>query len=314
MTSPRLGYNSNGFPQHRLPELVDLLADLGYEALALTPDAGRLDPCRPLVRDELREVGARLSARGLACAVETGARFVLDPLRKHQPTLLDDDAGEAERRLEMLLRCLEIAAGLGAETFSFWAGRPLRGLPCDGPSGTTIPGERASGGPSFDALLDRLCAGTERLLDAARGSGVTICFEPEPGMLVASLPELDAYLARLGRDDLRVMLDVGHVPVTDGVTPHEALRRLGPRLGGLQLDDARPGVHEHLFPGEGVVDFAAVFAAAREAGFAGLACVELPRHGHDPVETARRALHVLREARQSGEAPGAAAAPEGDAR
>jgi sugar phosphate isomerase/epimerase len=74
-------------------------------------------------------------------------------------------------------------------------------------------------------------------------------------MLVASLAELDAFLRRLGREDLWVMLDVGHVPVTEDISAGAAVTRWAGRLGGVQLDDARPGVHEHLFPGEGAIDW-----------------------------------------------------------
>ena len=43
------------------------------------------------------------------------------------------------------------------------------------------------------------------------------------------------------------------------------------------------------------IDFAAVCAALDEIGFSGLAAVELPRHDHDPVTTAARAIAYFRE-------------------
>jgi len=274
----RLGYNTNGFPQHAIADVCRILAELGYEGIAITPDMLQLHPLRASLA-EARELRALCDDLGLAVAVETGARFLLDPRSKHQPTLLSEPEG-ARRRLDMLLACLELAHVLRAETLSFWSGSPLPGGPLD-----------AAG---REPLLDRLCAGANRLLDAAAGGPTRICFEPEPGMFVASLSELEPFLARLARPELLVMLDVGHVPVTESISPAEAVSRLGPRLGGLQLDDARPGRHEHLFPGEGVVDFAAVLAATRAAGFKGLACFELPRHAHDPVRTAAAArAHLI---------------------
>jgi len=89
-------------------------------------------------------------------------------------------------------------------------------------------------------------------------------------------------------DHMRQNMGAAH-----GRLPDAALRALAPRLGGLQLDDSRGGVHEHLLPGDGELDFAALARAAHDVGFDGIASVELPRHGHDPVTTARAALEVL---------------------
>lgn len=273
----RLGYNTNGFPQHMLADVCRILGELGYDGIAITPDVLQLNPFRESL-GEARDLRRLCDDLGLAVALETGARFLLDAREKHQPTLLSEPAGAA-RRLEELRRCLDLAHALRAETFSFW-------------SGSLHP--EAPRAPGHDALLDRLCAGATHLLDLAAGGPTRVCFEPEPGMFVASLADLDAFLGRLRRPELLVMLDVGHVLVTEAITPADAVRRLAPRLGGLQLDDARSGVHEHLFPGEGEVDFGAVVTSARAAGFHGLASVELPRHAHDPVRTARAALAFFR--------------------
>jgi sugar phosphate isomerase/epimerase len=113
-------------------------------------------------------------------------------------------------------------------------------------------------------------------------------------MLVSSLADLDAFLAELGDPSLLVMLDVGHVPVTETISAAEAFRLLVPRLGGVQLDDSRGGLHEHLVPGEGEIDFSALAAAMHELSYKGLCSLELPRHGHDPVRTAAQALGYLR--------------------
>ena len=269
-----LGYNTNGFPHHALGDVARLLAGFGYDGMAITPDVFHLNPFQGGLA-QARELRLLIDDLGLAVAVETGARFLLDHRIKHQPTLLSASGG-AQRRRDSLLASLEIAQALGAQTFSFW-------------SGTWAPDADEPGtSPTLPEQLQRLCAGAEALLDAAKGSPVTVCFEPEPGMAVASLADLDEFLHMLGRDELKVMLDVGHVPVTETISAAEALRQLAPRLGGLQLDDSKGGVHQHLFPGDGELDFSEVFSAAHDAGFTGLACLELPRHDYDPVTTARR--------------------------
>jgi sugar phosphate isomerase/epimerase len=62
----------------------------------------------------------------------------------------------------------------------------------------------------------------------------------------------------------------------------------------VHLEDMRRGVHDHLMFGEGEIDFAPVFAALRDIGYGGGVHVELSRHSHDAVNTARRALAFLR--------------------
>jgi sugar phosphate isomerase/epimerase len=55
----------------------------------------------------------------------------------------------------------------------------------------------------------------------------------------------------------------------------------------------RPGVHDHLMFGEGAVDFADVFVGLRAADYTGGVYVELSRHSHDAVNTARKAKAFL---------------------
>jgi L-ribulose-5-phosphate 3-epimerase len=65
-------------------------------------------------------------------------------------------------------------------------------------------------------------------------------------------------------------------------------------LWNVHIEDMRTGVHDHLMFGEGEIDFPPVFSALRQAGYTGGLHVELSRHSHDAVETARRALAFLR--------------------
>src|SRR4051794_20911886 len=118
------GYNTNGFAHHRLEDALEVLADLGYRSVALTLDHHALDPFDPGLPDQLRRVRAILERHRLRSVVETGARFLLDRWRKHQPTLLDPDARARARRVEFLRRSIDLAAFLSADAVSFWSGKP----------------------------------------------------------------------------------------------------------------------------------------------------------------------------------------------
>src|SRR5919198_2144401 len=113
------GYNTNGFAHHRLEDALTILAELGYEGVSLTLDHHALDPFDAALPAQLAAVRALLQKHGLRCVIETGARFLLDPRRKHQPTLLSPSETDRGRRRDFLQRAVVIARELGADAVSF---------------------------------------------------------------------------------------------------------------------------------------------------------------------------------------------------
>jgi sugar phosphate isomerase/epimerase len=91
----RYAYNTNGAAHHRLDDALALVADAGYDGVALTLDVHHLDPFAPDLPSRARALGARLRALGLGLVVETGARYLLDPRAKHEPTLVTADPPRA---------------------------------------------------------------------------------------------------------------------------------------------------------------------------------------------------------------------------
>jgi len=276
VTGLRFGYGSNGFANHRLGDALAVIADLGYSGVALTLDHAHLDPFADDLPRQLDAVRTELAARNLAVVVETGARYLLDPRRKHHPTLVSDDG--RDRRVDLLRRAVRIAAELGAECVSFW-------------SGILPPGADA------DTGWRRLAQGVGEVLDEAQRHGVPLGLEPEPGMFVERLDDAFELRKRLGDPELLgITLDVGHCVAVEPSSAAECVRLAGELLVNVQLDDMRPNVHEHLEFGEGNLDLPATLGALVEVGYRGLAAVELPRHSHAAPEVAARAATALRAA------------------
>jgi sugar phosphate isomerase/epimerase len=272
----RLGYNTNGFAHHRLEDALHIIAELGYRAVALTPDANHLPPDHT-TDAQLRAVRALLERLDLAVVIETGARYVLDPRRKHHPTLVAGDAGDRERRLAFLVRCAEIASDLGSDTLSLW-------------SGILAPDVARADATRW------LADGVATLCERVAPLGIQVAFEPEPGMLVQSLADWEALRDAVGAPNFGLALDVGHVPCTESISAGDAIRRYGASLRTVHLDDTRGGVHEHLQIGEGDLDWPDIGRALREVGFTGIASVELSRHSHAAPVAAREAMAALRRA------------------
>ena len=213
-----------------------------------------------------------LEELGLLPVTETGARFYLDSRRKHHPTLLSLTHEERLRRSAFLTRCGKTAQELGAPCMSLWSGRD-------------------EGGDNWAFLEERL-----RLLCAtADHHGVDLAFEPEPGMFIDTMGRFDELVLRVAHPRLKLTLDVGHVHCLEDEPPEEVIRRYADKLVNVHLDDHRKGVHEHLMFGEGEIDFGPVMEALKEvAQDRDLpATVELSRHSHNAVETARKSFEFL---------------------
>jgi len=284
----RLAYNTNGLAHHRVIDALRLVAELGYEGLAITPDVGQLDLYR-LDPQEIDDVRAWSEELGVELAIESGARYLLDARRKHYPTLLEEDPAARRRRVDFLKRSLELGDALGARVLSLWAGRAPQGERCEDPA--LDAGRR-------HALLDRLASGLEPVLERARALGIDVAFEPEPGMFVERPAGYGALLEHMGAaaDTLGLCLDVGHLLVTRDLPVGEVVRAWAPRLVHVHLDDAVAGVHEHLMFGRGELDLGETLGALAGVGFEGLAAVELSRDGHRGPEAAQEAFARLQAA------------------
>jgi sugar phosphate isomerase/epimerase len=274
----RLGYNTNGFASHALDDALAVIAEIGYRSVGLTLDHHALNPFRG-DGPSPAQVRRRLESLDLVAVVETGARFLLDPRRKHRPTLLEDDASERRRREEFLERAIDIAAELGAPAMSFWSGV--------GPAGA-----------SPDVLDDRLVAALERLAERAQARGLVLAFEPEPGMHIGSMAEFDRVRARVPHPALRLTLDVGHAHLTEDAGAATSVRRYAPLLANVHLEGMQRPRHDHLLPWEGDMDVPSVLRALGEVGYGGPATYELSRHSHDAVEVARRAFTFAQDAQR----------------
>lgn len=270
-----LGYNTNGLVHHDPIAAIRGLAEIGYRAVALTIDHDLLSPFNPYWERQLHEIRDVLDRLELGCVIETGARFLLDPWRKHEPSLISPDAAGRSRRLEFYRHALRCAVCLNADCVSLWSGvRPVE-----------VAQETA-----WTWLID----GLSRLLEEATMLGVCLAFEPEPGMFVATVADFDQLRERLGAVELRLTLDVGHVICQNEGPVAAIIRGHGDALGNIHLEDMRPGVHEHLMFGEGVLDLASVFAALREIGYNRGVYVELSRHSRFGLDAAKQAFEAVR--------------------
>ncbi len=275
--SLRFAYNTNGAANHRLDDALRLIKASGYDGVALTLDIHHLDPFAENWAAEAGRVSSLLQSLELGSVIETGARFLLDPTAKHEPTLVTADAAGRARRVGFLKRAIDIGAMLHSEAVSFWAGVPKPGV-------------------DRDDARRWLSVGLREVVAYAADKGVVPCLEPEPGMLIETL---DDYAA-LGIEGLRLALDTGHCLVTGEREPAAAVHAFADRIGTVAIEDMARGVHVHLPFGEGDMDVPGVLNALEAVNYEKLICVELSRESHRADRMIPEALAYLRACRGPG--------------
>ena len=206
--------------------------------------------------------------------IETGARFLLDPRQKHEPTLMNGYADRRARRIDFLCRGVDIAAELNSDCVSLWSGILRDEL-------------------SDEQALDRLSDGLRQVIDHADQRGVTIAFEPEPGMFIDTMAHFERLLQWIDAPGLRLTLDVGHLYCQGEVPIADYIRRWAHRIANVHIEDMRAGVHEHLMFGEGEMDFPPIIDALKAVGYQGGLHVELSRHSHEGPRAAGQAFEFL---------------------
>jgi L-ribulose-5-phosphate 3-epimerase len=255
------------------------LADLGYRSLAITPDRHLLNPSAPDFADQVAAWQRVLSEQSLSCVVETGARHLLDPLHKHEPTLLSSHPGDRRRRIDFLQQAIDLAVALGSSCVSLWSG-VVRDAAAE------------------SVLWDRLTSGLQPVLDHAASRSMQLGFEPEPGMFIDTLTRFDELQRRMGHPlQLKLTIDLGHMECMGEWPLARTLRHYARQLVNVHLDDMRPCIHEHLPLGTGLLEFPPLFEALRDGGYTGGVHAELPRQSHRWADEATRTAHFLQHMR-----------------
>ncbi len=273
-----LGYNTNGLAHHSLSAAIDLIADIGYGAIAITLDHATLNPFDADIDQQVTRCAEQLTERSLVPVIETGARYLLDSRKKHWPTLVAVAHDDRSFRADLISRSLRIAGGLGSRVVSFWSG---------------VADDKADRA----TCIDRLVGALPPLIDQAASRGIVLAFEPEPGMAIATLADfwelLEALVAaKVETDFLKLTLDTVHLHCQGEGSIADRICAWSPFIANVHLADAPPDEHDHRMFGEGTIDFVPVLAELRKLDDVPI-CVELSRHSHNGPMAVQQAFDFL---------------------
>jgi sugar phosphate isomerase/epimerase len=240
-------------------ERLDKATALGYDGVELMV----LDPTQL----DAGEIAGALDARGLsACAIGTGAQFLVDKL-----TLLAAEPATEQRAFERFVRLAGFAAEVGSPLVTIGSFR----------------GKLAWGGAG---ARGRLLETLRRCAEQAAAQGVRVALEPlnrYESDIVNTAAEGMALAEEIGHPAFGLLLDTYHVNIEE---PDIAggFRTAAPRLWHVHLGDSN-----RLPPGQGHFDFALTVRTLREIGYAGFLSAELLARP-DPDSAAEATITYMR--------------------
>ena len=141
-------------------------------------------------------------------------------------------------------------------------------------------GARAQGGVT-EAVLAETAEQAAKIGELGQRYGIRFCLHPHYGTNVERQQELDYVMQRVDASVLGLTIDTAHA-VLGGMDPVALARQYGSRVGYVHMKDiqplADPGApwySKFRELGRGVINFPAVVAELKQAGFDGVLCVEL---------------------------------------
>jgi sugar phosphate isomerase/epimerase len=161
------------------------------------------------------------------------------------------------------------------------------------------------GGPTIgtdisrEVAAERFAHGLLEVLPVARKHGVILAVEPEPGLFIETSAEYLEFKNRYFKHEplVKMNCDIGHLFCV-GEDPAESIREMRQEIAHVHLEDIGANrVHQHLAPGKGAIDFAAIFDSLKVIGYDGWVTVELYPYETTAAGVAKAAWDYLNEFR-----------------
>jgi sugar phosphate isomerase/epimerase len=241
----QLAFSSNAYLNVPVEEAIAQIAGVGYQGIELLADVPHAWPAGLL---EVQKAAIRRALGQHSLTISNINAFMMnaiaDPRQPYwHPGWTDPDPHYRAIRREHTKRALRLAADLGATSIS------------TEPGGEIQPGQTREG--ATDIFYDEIMP----CLDVAADCGVTLLIEPEPGLLIERFGEYLEFADRVNHPALALNFDIGHAYCV-GEDPAEWVPQMQAHTRHYHFEDiAATRVHHHLVPGEGAIDFEAVFRA-----------------------------------------------------
>lgn len=257
----RLGLNTNVYIDHELDDVIQRVALMGYEGV----DVARTHLCeryRKVTRDDI--IRAREASKKYGIAIYN--------IQGSWGPFLD---------VEFAKKRIELARELECPLVNLGAGLPY------GPH------------DDHDSVLRNTISLLGELRDYAKSYGIGVAVEPEVRPhLSPQTPAIHYYrlfdVVVKELPDVGLVLDVEHA-VVNHENPIYVARKYKNHIKVMHLSDTFGGLHLHLVPGHGEIDFFLLFKELKEMGYEGFISVEIYPYHKNPDAAAYASITYIQK-------------------
>lgn len=272
----KLAFSTNAFKNYSLEDSIKEISEIGYDGVELLCDIPHAYPPY-LDKKKIQSIRNRLSSHNMQ--ISNLNAFTLYAINDvYHPSWIEDNEDLRESRIQHTIDCLRLAEQVGARNVS------------------TEPGGPVNGKIRNSAELEKLfIVGLLRAAKIAEQIEVKILVEPEPALLLENSRQFKNFMSKVNSEYVRLNFDISHFFCVKE-DPANLVYDLSDYIEHFHLADiADTRIHNHLIPGQGAIDFDAVFTAINEIGYQGFVTVELYPYQSDPIGAAQKAFDYLKE-------------------
>lgn len=261
----KLALTTSTYGSVDLYEAIRRIRDYGYDAIEITAVPGQHIAADRFSSEERERFRGALDEIGLSVSAITSGPC---PPRA------------TEEELGYVRSSIDLAAALGAKVAITYVTKN---------EAAADMGEREWRGDVSQRLAS--------LADYADERRVRLALETEPGFLIDRPQDGIALVREIDHPALRYNLCVPHIlpAIGPGETILDIVDLAADLIVNTHLADVKDRVHKHLVPGEGDVDFEALFARLREIGYDGYLTFDLYPYAERSDYAAEHTMNFLRQ-------------------
>lgn len=269
----KISFSSNAYTNYNVFDAIRSVSKIGYSGIELLIDTPHL--FLPIKKNSIKLLKKELKTNNILVSnlnVNTVEGWNEKTPNKFEPSLSNSDPKLRRWRINYTKNAINLAEQLESKTICITSGTK---------NSKTIKSEKQI----FKKSLNELSEYAEK-------NNVSIAIEYEPGLLIEdsdSVMELCKDFKNLGLN-----LDTCHAMVI-GENIEKIIKKFNKKIFHFHLSDCKDGIHHHLIPGKGSIDFQKIFKILKNNNYRDFLSVELYPYSENPEDAAINTFNYLQK-------------------